>query len=259
MNNPNGTQKNPAGQAQKATSGGAESQPKGSGDELKLTNIQEIEKKHPELVPLAKQLQADYTRKTQEIAGIKNKAKAFEEISKDPKFQSFVSEAYGLGNRQRSQPKQSKQENKESIGKELGINLDDELVDDDIKKVVKHYNNVISSLKSKLDNLEAGNARTQNDRIINQLEQQYPGFKSKMPELLPLINKGYDPEAAYLKKFGKELINQKTQAEIERLKKEETESIPPNVGGGEKPEPASQEIKSLDDAISFAQKEVSSS
>lgn len=222
---------------------------------VKLTNLEEIKKKHPELEAYAKQLLADYTRKTQEIAKVRNKAKAFEEITNDPAFKSFAQKQYGLG-ATGSQPQDNDEES--DIPK---VEIDEDLADEDLKKVVKHYESTINKLNKKISNLEQDSIKRSNEQMVADMKKQYPDFEEKLPEILPLMRQGFSPEAAYLKKYGDDIVEQKVKSKLQKLQEEkeqdEVDTTLPNTGTGKETEPVG-DIDNLSDAIDLAKKEISS-
>jgi len=181
-----------------------------------------------ELKPFAKQLLADYTRKTQDVAKTRNQALAFQDLMKDPDFRVFAKDKFGLNTGDPSLEKSDKADNGKS---KLDIDLNDEMVDGNIKKMAKY----IESLETKIKGFEKKIARQDNDKMISELSTDFPDIEEKIPELLSLLNKGYSLKSAYLEKFGDEIVQRKLEAEMEKAKedasKDEEGNISPNISG----------------------------
>lgn len=243
-----------------ASKGGA-SQPEGSvvgNERVSLDNPDEIKKQYPQLSGLVDSLLGDYTKKTQQIARVRNKANAFDELVQDPSFKAFASQHYGIGDMGGMPAKPNEQE---SLDDELDI--DTEFMDENTKKILDHYKKTIAGLRSQVGSLTRETAKQRNDRLIAGLTAKYPDFEEKLPELYPLIKQGLPMEVAYLQKFGNDLVERKVQEQLEAkmqtLTRESTGSILPNAGiGGGDYEASSEDIKSIRDAITSAQQELSS-
>lgn len=83
--------------------------------EDKFTNI-DPETLSPELKAIYKNLQADYTKKTQSNAETRKKAEQYDQISKDPKFVNYWS---GLNKQQKAEFKEQKAEAEKRLGEKI--------------------------------------------------------------------------------------------------------------------------------------------
>lgn len=70
----------------------------------------------PELQALHKQLQADYTKKTQEIAETRKKASAYDQLSSDKRFREYWT---GLNRQEKTEFKEQKAEMEKALGQKI--------------------------------------------------------------------------------------------------------------------------------------------
>lgn len=70
----------------------------------------------PELQAVYKNLQSDYTKKTQEIAGTRKKAEQYDQIAKDSRFVDYWN---GLNRQQKADFKEQKQEAEKRLGEKI--------------------------------------------------------------------------------------------------------------------------------------------
>lgn len=240
---------------------GKEAGQEGATPDLTIENLEDVRKYAPQLEPMAKSLESDYRKKTEEIAKIRNKATAYEELLQDPRFQDYYNRAYGYGSKDSGS---NQQETEKAKGPLDDIDVEDEMMDDNTKRMVQ----VARQQQQEISQLKSTIAQQKNEVMLDKLEEVYPDIREKLPTLIPLINqKGYSLKAAYLEKYGDEYYQRKLEREREQLSSrqqdeaaaQEAGSEPPNVGsgGGEEKPPAEKKNKSIGAAVEQAFEEIS--
>lgn len=143
----------------------------------------------PELQATYKSLQADYTRKTQNLAEINRKAAAFEEVMSNPNLSKMVATAS-------TQPGESPAPQETPMsGEELLVKILDDpqaLFDIVDKRAEEIANRKLEPLSEKVYSKEA-------DTEITRLSQKYPDFLDHESQIVETMEKyGLDdPESAY--------------------------------------------------------------
>lgn len=258
---PKGTLKVLLSQPGEGASGSGGGQPGNRKDgrgniEPKLENLQQIREKYPELATFAGNLQADYQRKTAEIADLRKKAYALDEIMRDPAVRSVL--ATGQAPSQQGNSGSDDDENTLTVN---GRKIDLENADEDVKALAYLVRQQSKQLDSVIDSVEERKI----DAMLDTLEKTYPDIKERMPVLMPKIRQGMTIKAAYLEEFGEDFFRNKARHEHEQSEqaeqreeedREERQELP-NIGGGGS-EKASEQTKNIRSAISQAFEEVAS-
>jgi hypothetical protein len=158
----------------------------------KPVSITDIDSLPEELQALAKQLQGDYTRKTQELAAVRGKADAFEELSNNPGFVSLMEniEKYG------SPVPPAIQEAPAMSGEEWLLKAieDPNFVKNMIREEAQK---IVDERVSPLTDREA---RSASEAEITRLSTKYSDFNDHQDAIAEMIEQSkytLDPETAY--------------------------------------------------------------
>jgi hypothetical protein len=142
----------------------------------------------PELQAIHKSLLGDYTAKTQEIADIKNRAAAFDELMGNPQFSKLVENLDKYGNVQ-PQPEPTVQE---MSGEEILTKIieDPKWLQNEIERVAREQTKPLFDSE----------AQRTADSTIKELSAKYPDFMDYQDKIAARIEKScsnMDPEDAY--------------------------------------------------------------
>lgn len=145
----------------------------------------------PELQGVYKNLQSDYTKKTQSVADVRKKAEQFDQISKDSRFVEYWS---GLNKQQKSDFK----EQKAAVEKKIG----EKITDDEFKKSFESKDaylsmqeriaqHVLEKSQKKIDELEQFKSVTEASNIVEAFATENgPDGKPLRPDFYSLDEDG---------------------------------------------------------------------
>ena len=150
----------------------------------------------PELQSIYKNMQADYTRKTQEIADVREKAKAFDELTAD--------EDFGKWARDRLVGDEGK-ETTEIVGEEKAEGEEET----EITKLSKRVESMENKYWSDKAESELATCRAKHD-----------DFNRLLPRIWPLVNKGYSYEDSYCLAKNPEIIAELEKTKVARATRE---------------------------------------
>lgn len=185
------------GQAAGASSGDSNSQ-NGSANGGQSASVEEqsfsnIDPKTlpPELQAVYKNLQADYTKKTQEVASDRKKAQSYDQMAKDPRFVEYWN---GLNRQQKADFKEQKQVAEKRLGEKIPDDVFQkafESKDGFLELMAKVVQEETGKSQKEIEELKQYKSINDASRIVETFAtEQGPDGKPLRPDFYPLSEDG---------------------------------------------------------------------